>query len=73
VQIHHLLQIAAEEGLEERVRAALDRVLIASVGPATSEALRDNRIHVDFEPSHPKMGFLVQETAALPANGAPRG
>ena len=68
-----LFQIAAEEGLEERVRSALDSVLVASVGPATSEALRDNRIHVDFEPSHPKMGFLVQEAAALATNGAKGG
>jgi len=38
-------------------------VVIASVGPTTSETLREHDLHVDLEPSHPKMGFLVSETA----------
>jgi len=63
VQIDHLLRVAAEKGLEDYVRTALTKMLVASVGPATTEALEDNGIHPDFEPSHPKMGFLVQETA----------
>lgn len=63
VQIDHLLRVAAEKGLEDYVRAAFSKMLVASVGPATTEALEDNGIHPDFEPSHPKMGFLVQETA----------
>jgi uroporphyrinogen-III synthase len=63
VQIDHLLRVAAERGLEDYVRAAFSKILVASVGPATTEALEDNGIHPDFEPSHPKMGFLVLETA----------
>jgi uroporphyrinogen-III synthase len=63
VQIVHLLRIAAEEGLEGEVRAALHRLVVASVGPTTSETLRENDLPVDFEPSHPKMGFLVNETS----------
>jgi uroporphyrinogen-III synthase len=63
IQIHHLLRIAAEEGVEERARAALQRMVVASVGPTTSETLREHHLPVDFEPSHPKMGFLVNETA----------
>ncbi len=63
VQIDHLLRVAAEKGLDDYVRTALTKMLVASVGPATTEALEDNGIHPDFEPSHPKMGFLVQETA----------
>jgi uroporphyrinogen-III synthase len=63
VQIDHLLRVAAERGIEDYVRAAFSKMLVASVGPATTEALEDNGIHPDFEPSHPKMGFLVQETA----------
>jgi uroporphyrinogen-III synthase len=39
-------------------------MLVASVGPATSEALEEYGVRVDFEPSHPKMGVLVQETAS---------
>jgi len=63
VQIDHLLRVAADKGLEDYVRAAFSKMVVASVGPATTEALEDNGIHPDFEPSHPKMGFLVQETA----------
>jgi uroporphyrinogen-III synthase len=63
IQIPHLLRIAAEEGLEEQVRAGLKRLVIASVGPTTSETLREHGLPVDLEPSHPKMGFLVSETA----------
>jgi uroporphyrinogen-III synthase len=63
VQVVHLLRIAAEEGLEQPLREALKRVVVASVGPSTSETLRENDLPVDLEPSHPKMGFLVSETA----------
>jgi len=63
VQAIHLLRIASEEGVEEQVRAALHKVVVASVGPSTSETLRENGLPVDFEPSHPKMGFLVSEVS----------
>jgi len=63
IQIPHLLRIAAEEGVEDQVRSALRRVVVASVGPSTSETLREHDLPVDFEPSHPKMGFLVSETS----------
>ncbi|MBM3774401.1 MAG: uroporphyrinogen-III synthase [Acidobacteria bacterium] len=64
VQIDHLLAVAANEGLEEKVKQAFRRLLVASVGPTTTEALEEHGIPPDFEPSHPKMGVLVQETAA---------
>ncbi|MEQ1945880.1 MAG: uroporphyrinogen-III synthase [Bryobacteraceae bacterium] len=63
IQVQHLLQIAAEQRIEEDVRRALSRVIVASIGPTTSETLRDSGLPVDFEPSHPKMGFLVNEIA----------
>jgi uroporphyrinogen-III synthase len=63
IQIPHLLAIAREEGLEDQVIAALRRAVIASVGPTTSETLREYGLAPDFEPSHPKMGWLVNETA----------
>jgi len=56
--------VAANEGLEEKVKQAFRRLLVASVGPTTTEALEEHGIPPDFEPSHPKMGVLVQETAA---------
>src|SRR5579862_7132040 len=64
VQVAHLLRVAGEQRAEQLVRAALKKMVIASVGPTTSETLREQRIDADFEPSHPKMGFLVNETAA---------
>ncbi|MGO4883982.1 MAG: uroporphyrinogen-III synthase [Bryobacteraceae bacterium] len=63
IQIEHLLRVAAEEGKEADVIAALRGMVIASIGPSTSEALDEAGIHPDLEPSHPKMGFLLQETA----------
>ena len=63
IQVVHLLQIAAEMNLEEEVRCAFARIVVASIGPVTSEALREHGIAPDFEPSHPKMGILVNEAA----------
>jgi len=64
MQMPHLLRVAAAEGLEDQVRRALARMVVASVGPSTTETLRDLEIPPDLEPSHPKMGFLVNKTAA---------
>jgi uroporphyrinogen-III synthase len=62
-QADHLLQIAAEMKQEEALRRALSRMLVASIGPTTSERLREVGIAPDIEPTHPKMGYLVMETA----------
>ena len=62
-QVDHLLQIAAEMKLEEQLRLALARIFVASIGPTTSDRLREHGIVPDMEPSHPKMGFLVSEAA----------
>ena len=63
-QMENLLRVAGEAGLEAEVRSALKRVVICSVGPSTSQTLRELGIEPDFEPSHPKMGFLVNEAGA---------
>jgi uroporphyrinogen-III synthase len=63
VQVQHLLRIAAEMRLEEPLRRAFGRIVVGSIGPITSDALRQNGLPVDFEPEHPKMGFLVSEAA----------
>lgn len=63
VQVLHLLRVAEEMNLESRLRRGLERVVVGSIGPITSEALREHRLSVDFEPEHPKMGFLVNEAA----------
>jgi uroporphyrinogen-III synthase len=38
-------------GLEPDVRAGLQRVVVASIGPMTSEELRRQVVRVDFEAS----------------------
>ena len=63
VQVPHLLQVAAEMNLEEDLRRGFTRILVGSIGPITSEELRQHGLAVDFEPTHPKMGFLVKEAA----------
>jgi uroporphyrinogen-III synthase len=63
IQIRHLLQIAEEMKLRDEVIRALNHAVVASIGPVTSETLRALGIAVDLEPSHPKMGLLVKETA----------
>ncbi|MDZ4659123.1 MAG: uroporphyrinogen decarboxylase [Bythopirellula sp.] len=60
-QVIHLVQVAERLGLETQMRAGLRRVVIASIGPTTSEMLRKLGFAVDFEPSHGKMGQLVSE------------
>ena len=63
VQVAHLFQVAAEMNLKESVRRGFHHTLVASIGPTTSEELQRQGIRADLEPSHPKMGFLVKETA----------
>ena len=63
MQVNHLMQIAGEMHEVEAVRRALPNMLIASVGPTTSERLREYGVAADIEPLHPKMGLLVSETA----------
>lgn len=63
IQVAHLFQVAAEMELEKAMREGLARTIVASIGPTTSEELQRHGIRPDLEPSHPKMGFLVKETA----------
>jgi uroporphyrinogen-III synthase len=62
-QADHLLQIAAEMKEVESLHRALSRMAIISIGPTTSERLREHGIAPDMEPTHPKMGYLVSEAA----------
>ena len=63
VQVEHLLQVAGLDGVREQLLQALQKVVVASVGPTCSERLAAHGIAIDHEPVHPKMGPLVQETA----------
>jgi uroporphyrinogen-III synthase len=62
-QVDHVVQIAEGCGGADRLRRALDKVVVSSVGPIASGRLRDCRFPVDFESSHGKMGVLVKETS----------
>jgi len=64
-QVVHLLQVAAEEDRVADLRVALGRdTVVGSIGPTTSQALRESGLAVDIEPEHPKMGHLVAAVAA---------
>lgn len=62
-QVANLLRMSSELGVEDRLRQALGDMIVASIGPTTSEMLRQNDLPVDLEPEHPKMGHLIQECA----------
>ncbi len=63
VQIRHLCRLASENGLETLFLDAMRRLVISSIGPTATEALAECGLKADFEPSHPKMGHLIAETA----------
>ena len=63
IQIRHLFQVAESMACASALHDALARVVIASIGPLTSEELRGRGLNVDVECAHPKMGLLVQEAA----------
>jgi len=63
-QIANLLQVANRLGIEDDVRNGLRQAVVCSIGPTTSEMLREENLLVDMEPVHPKMGRLVQDAAA---------
>ncbi|MFN3192485.1 MAG: uroporphyrinogen decarboxylase [Aureliella sp.] len=63
-QVANLLRQSETMGVEDRLRDALKQLIVASIGPTTSEMLRQNELPVDLEPEHPKMGHLVIESAA---------
>ncbi|MCA9219674.1 MAG: uroporphyrinogen decarboxylase, partial [Planctomycetales bacterium] len=62
-QVNHVLQVADDLELRVALRSALRKTVVASVGPTTSERLRQCDVPVDFEPSHPKLGHLISELA----------
>jgi len=63
VQVIHLFQVAEQMTLAGQLREALRSIVVLSIGPTTSEELAHYGIQPDFEPSRPKMGFLVNEAA----------
>lgn len=62
VQADHLFEVAGSERAEA-LRDALGKVVVASIGPMCSLALRRHGLDVSLEPDHPKMGSLVSALA----------
>lgn len=60
-QVEHLFQVAGAQSAA--LQAAFNRVVVASIGPFCSGALRRHGIQVDLEPEHPKMGYLISTVA----------
>lgn len=63
VQVAHLFQVADDMRLGRELQRPFERIVVASVGPSTTEELQRRGIPPDLEPSHPRMGFLVNEAA----------
>ncbi|MEO1973504.1 MAG: uroporphyrinogen decarboxylase [Pirellulaceae bacterium] len=62
-QVLHLFEVAKPEGISSQLLEQLKQTVVCSIGPTTSEQLRQLGIHVDLEPSHPHMGHLVRESS----------
>lgn len=62
-QVDHVMQVLEQDGKVEALRAALKKMVVASIGPIASERLRHHDWPVDLEPSHPKMGILAMEVS----------
>ncbi len=69
MQAVNLLKVAEEAGIEQAVLDGLRACRIASIGPTTTETLEEFGLRAAFEPSHPKMGLLVNEFAAASQPG----
>lgn len=62
-QVSNLMAMADSLGTAKELTAALQQVVICSIGPTTTEAIRRHGLSMDLEPSHPKMGHLVIESS----------
>lgn len=67
-QATSVLRVAERLGVRAEWLAAANRCLIASIGPTASETLREEGLVPDLEPTHPKMGHLVNETCTAGAS-----
>lgn len=62
-QAVHFLGCARDLGLEHELRRGLRGMVVASIGPACSEALSELRLPFDLEANPHKMGILVRAAA----------
>ncbi len=62
IQVDHLFQVTGPE-VADSLRAAFQDVVVASIGPICSIAIKRHGLQVDLEPDHPKMGSLIAAVA----------
>jgi uroporphyrinogen-III synthase len=58
-QVRNLFAVAERSGRSAALRVALNRILVASIGPVASAALREFEVKVGLESSPPKLGALM--------------
>jgi len=58
-QARNLFAVSAKLNKEDILKKALNKVLVASIGPVASAALREAGVKVGLEASPPKMGALL--------------
>jgi uroporphyrinogen-III synthase len=59
-QVRNLFIVSEQRGGADQLRRNLNSVLVASIGPVCSEALKSAGVHVSLEASPPKLGPLVE-------------
>ena len=64
VQLANLCHVAREMSRGNQLGVALRGLVIASIGPTTTEEIRRHGLEPDMVASHPKMGVLITEAAA---------
>jgi uroporphyrinogen-III synthase len=73
-QVYNLFSLAEKLGRADALRAGLNRTLVASVGPVSSDALKKFGIAVGLEARPPKLGPLIAALdAALGGNRKDEG
>lgn len=58
-QARNLFAVSSRTGRQDALRNALNKVLVASIGPVASAALRDAGVRIGLEASPPKLGALL--------------
>ncbi|UTD28349.1 uroporphyrinogen-III synthase [Bradyrhizobium sp. WD16] len=72
-QVRRLIEAARHHGYEDRLRAALERTKIASVGPVVSEELSANGLRTDIYPANHAFFMKPLISAMAQVLGAGRG
>lgn len=61
-QVVHVLEVAAQMGVQQKWIEAANRCVNASIGPTASARMRERGLTPAMEPTHPKMAHLVKES-----------